>query len=90
MNDKPLTFRFKFRAPAERIQRPPTMLIDLGPADSKGLDMMKAGKMPLPSDLKDLTKGELKDMGVAHVRYSKAFGKKYVDLVPKKKGQYDS
>lgn len=90
MNDKPLTFRFKFRAPGERIQRPPSMLIDLGPASSKGLDMMKVGKMPLPSELEVLTKGELKDMGVAHVRYSKAFGKKYVDLVPKKKGQYDS
>lgn len=88
---KPLTFRFKFRLPASEKPTPPLtpLMIDLSHGFQKPdvLGMLADGKAPIPSSLQGLTKGQLDDLGIAKVRYSKKFGSRYINLTPKR---YDS
>jgi hypothetical protein len=87
----PLTFKFKFRAPASSKTTPP-LFVDFGKRVSAPdvAKMMQEGKMPLPDAWHDLTKGQLADLGYDAVRYSKKFKVKYVDVVTKGRKQYDS
>lgn len=50
--------------------------------------MWAEGKLPLPADMQDKSKGELASLGVHKVRLSKKYARKYVDLKPRK--GYDS
>ncbi len=88
---KPLTFKFKFRLPASEKPTPP-LILDFG-VDSSAPNvagMMREGKMPIPKAYEGLTKGQLSDVGCKHVRLSKKHDARYVDIVARKKGQYDS
>ena len=49
--------------------------------------MLVDGKAPIPNSLYGLSKGQLGDLGLTKVRYSKKFGSRYVDVAPKR---YDS
>ena len=88
---KPLTFRFKFRLPSSEKPVPPLppFVIDLTNGSQKPdvLGMLADGKAPVPNSLQGLTKGQLDDLGVSKVRYSKKFGSRYVDVSKKR---YDS
>jgi hypothetical protein len=88
---KPLTFKFKFRAPSPA-KKPDPLILDFG-IDQSAPDvagMMQDGKMPIPKAYADLMKGELTALGCKHVRFSKKHSARYVDIVARKKGQYDS
>lgn len=88
---KPLTFRFKFRLPASEKPTPPltplTIDLTLGSQKPDVLGMLADGKAPVPNSLQGLSKGQLGDLGLTKVRYSKKFGSRYVDVTPKR---YDS
>lgn len=83
---KPLTFRFKFRAP---VAGPQPLVLDLTRGSQKPdvLAMLAEGKAPVPDGLEGLTKGQLGSLGISKVRLSKKHGSRYVDITPKR---YDS
>jgi hypothetical protein len=83
---KPLTFRFKFRAP---VAEPQPLVLDLTRGSQKPdvLAMLAEGKAPVPDGLRGLTKGQLSTLGISKVRLSKKHGSRYVDVSPKR---YDS
>ena len=91
---KPFTFKFKFRLPASEKPVPPlpadAFVVDFEGHTPDVAKMMRDGKMPIPKAYEGLTKGQLSDIGCKHVRLSKKHAARYVDIVPRKKGQYDS
>lgn len=86
-----LTFRFKFRLPASEKPTPALtpLMLDLSHGSQKPdvMGMLAQGKAPVPNSLQGLTKGQLGDLGLTKVRYSKKFGSRYVDVSKKR---YDS
>lgn len=90
-NDRPLTFKFRFRAPGANT---PQLVVVLKDNRSCGKDdfvkMMQEGKMPLPNSWIGLTKTQLADLGYPKVRWSKKYGVRYVDTVRRDQKQYDS
>ena len=91
MNDKPLTFKFKFRAPASQKPVPP-LNIDFGKRVStpEVVKMMMEGKMPIPDSWHNLSKQQLSDLGYPKVRWSKLYKCKYVEVNCRAANQYDS
>ncbi len=89
-NDRKLTFKFTVNTSTRPAPKPLVVDFTNSVPQTKFVEMMKEGKMPLPDSWQEMSKGQLSDLGYPKVRWSKRYGVRYVSLNERTKKQYDA